>query len=197
MRKPLLPLLVLAVLVPAAGVSAGTWVLDPAHTGIHFKVRHLMVSWVRGDFERFSGTIVYDEQEVTNSSAAITIEAASINTRIDKRDKHLKSPDFLDAATHPVLTFRSKRVEKAPDGTLTMTGDLTIRGVAREVVLTVEGPTPAVTDLEGKRRVGGTATAKIDRKAFGLTWNKAIEAGGVVVGDEVFITIEVELVQGA
>ncbi|GAB4361857.1 MAG: YceI family protein [Deltaproteobacteria bacterium] len=197
MRKPLLLLLVLAVLFPPAAGSAGTWVLDTAHTGIHFKVRHLMVSWVRGDFERFSGTIVYDEKDVTNSSADITIEAASINTRIAKRDKHLISPDFLDAAAHPVLTFRSKRVEKAPDGTLKMTGDLTIRGVTREVVLTVEGPSPAVKDLEGKMRVGGTATAKIDRKVFGLTWNKAIEAGGVVVGDEVFIIIEVELVRNA
>jgi len=187
----------LAVLAFPAAVSADSWVLDPAHTGIHFKVRHLTVSWVRGDFERFSGSIVYDEKDITKSSADITIEADSINTRTAKRDRHLRSPDFLDAGTHPVITFRSRRVEKASDGTLKMTGDLTIRGVTRETVLTVEGPTPAVRDLEGKMRVGGTATAKIDRKDFGLTWNKAIEAGGVVVGDEVWITIEVELVKGA
>jgi len=197
MRKLVMLFLGLAVLALPAVAGAETWVLDTAHTGVHFKVRHLMVSWVRGDFERFSGKVVYDEKDLSKSSAEITLDAASISTRVDKRDTHLKSPDFLDAEKHPTLTFRSKRVEKAGDGTLRMTGDLTIRGVTREVVLTVEGPTPAVKDLEGKMRVGGTATAKIHRKDFGLTWNKAIEAGGVVVGDEVEITIEIELVKGA
>ena len=177
-------------------VPAGTWELDTAHTGVHFKVRHLMVSYVRGDFEKISGKIVYDEQDVSKSSADITIDASSINTRVAKRDDHLRSPDFLDVAKHPVITFKSKRVEKAGDGILKMTGDLTIRGVTREVTLTVEGPTPAIKDLQGKARVGGTASTKIDRKDFGLTWNKAIEAG-VVVGDEVEITIDVELVKDA
>ena len=182
--------------LPAA-VPAGTWELDTAHTGVHFKVRHLMVSYVRGDFEKISGRIVYDEKDISRSSADITIEAASINTRVAKRDDHLRSPDFLDAAKYPVITFKSKRVEKAGDGRLKMTGDLTIRGMTREVVLDVQGPAPPIKDLEGKTRVGGSATTKIDRKDFGLTWNKAIESGGVVVGDEVEITIDVEVVKDA
>ncbi|UCD46771.1 MAG: polyisoprenoid-binding protein [Deltaproteobacteria bacterium] len=182
--------------LPAA-VPAGTWELDTAHSGVHFKVRHLMVSYVRGDFEKISGRIVYDEKDISRSSADITIEAASINTRVAKRDDHLRSPDFLDAAKYPVITFKSKRVEKAGDGRLKMTGDLTIRGVTREVVLDVQGPAPPIKDLEGKTRVGGSATTKIDRKDFGLTWNKAIESGGVVVGDEVEITIDVEVVKDA
>ena len=176
-------------------VPAGTWELDTSHTGVHFKVRHLMVSYVRGDFEKISGNIVFDEKDISKSSADITIEAASINTRVAKRDAHLRSPDFLDAAKHPVITFKSKKVERAGEGKLKMTGDLTIRGVTREVVLDVEGPTPAIKDLQGKTRVGGSASTKIDRKDFGLTWNKAIESGGVVVGDEVEITIDVEVVK--
>jgi polyisoprenoid-binding protein YceI len=182
--------------LPAA-VPAGTWELDTAHTGVHFKVRHLMVSHVRGDFEKISGRIVYDEKDISRSSADITIGAASINTRVAKRDDHLRSPDFLDAAKYPVITFKSKKVEKAGDGRLKMTGDLTIRGVTREVVLDVQGPAPPIKDLEGKTRVGGSASTKIDRKDFGLTWNKAIESGGVVVGDEVEITIDVEVVKDA
>jgi len=185
---------VLLSILPAAA-PAGTWELDPAHTSVQFKVRHMMVSNVRGDFEKVSGNVTYDEDDISRSSANITIDANSINTRVAKRDKHLKSPDFLDAEKHPLLVFRSKRVETAGEGKLTVTGDLTIRGVTREVVLDVEGPTPPVKDLQGKMRVGGTASTKINRKDFGLTWNKAIETGGVVVGDEVEITIDIELVR--
>ena len=197
MRKLVMLVLGLAVLALPAVAGAETWVLDTAHTGVHFKVRHLMVSWVRGDFERFSGKVVYDEKDLSKSSAEITLDAASISTRVDKRDTHLKSPDFLDAEKHPTLTFRSKRVEKAGDGTLRMTGDLTIRGVTKEVVLTVDGPTPAIKDPWGNSRVGGQAATKINRKDFGLVWNATLETGGVVVGDEVEITIEIELVKGA
>lgn len=185
---------VLLSILPAAA-PAGTWELDPAHTSVQFKVRHMMVSNVRGDFEKVSGNVTYDEDDISRSSANITIDANSINTRVAKRDKHLKSPDFLDAEKHPLLVFRSKRVETAGEGKLTVTGDLTIRGVTREVVLDVEGPTPPVKDLQGKMRVGGTASTTINRKDFGLTWNKAIETGGVVVGDEVEITIDIELVR--
>jgi len=135
---------------------------------------------------------VYDEEDVTKSAADITIDAASINTRVAKRDEHLRSADFLDVTKYPAIIFRSKRVEMAGNGTLRMTGDLTIRGVTKEVVLTVEGPTPAVKDPWGNQRVGGQATTKIHRKDFGLVWNKVVEAG-VVVGDEVEITIDVEI----
>jgi len=188
-------ILVAAVLCLAAPglLHAAPWEFDPAHTGVQFKVRHLMVSSVRGDFEKVSGKIVYDEADVTKSSADITIDTGSINTRVAKRDEHLRSPDFLDAAKYPAITFKSKRVEKSGSGTLKMTGDLTIRGVTKEVALTVEGPTPAIKDMQGNARVGGQATTKISRKDFGLVWNKALETGGVVVGDEVEITIDVEI----
>ena len=192
MRKPALFALVLCLAAPGLALSA-PWEFDAAHTGVHFKVRHLMVSYVRGDFEKFSGKIVYDEGDITKSTADITIEAASINTRVAKRDEHLRSPDFLDAAKYPTITFKSKRVEKAGDGKLKMTGDLTIRGVTKEAVLDIEGPTPPVKDPWGNTRVGGTATTKINRKDFGLTWNAALETGGVVVGDDVDISIDMEI----
>lgn len=177
---------------PAVGF-AGTWTLDSAHTGVQFKVRHLMVSYVRGDFEKVSGTIVYDEQDVTRSSADITIDAASINTRVEKRDRHLRSPDFLDVEKYPLITFKSKKVASQGDGKLTMTGDLTIHGTTREATLSIEGPTPPIRDPQGMTRIGGVATTRINRKDFGLTWNKVLESGGVVVGDDVEITIDIEL----
>jgi polyisoprenoid-binding protein YceI len=174
-------------------LHAASWEFDPDHTGVHFKVRHLMISSVRGEFEKVSGRIVYDEADITKSAADITIDASSVNTRSAERDKDLRSPNFLDVAKHPMITFKSKRVEKAGDGTLKMTGDLTIRGVTKEVVLTVDGPTPAIKDPQGNRRVGGQATTKINRKDFGLVWNAALETGGLAVGDEVEITIDVEI----
>ena len=188
-------MIIAAVLCLAAPglLHAAPWEFDPDHTGVHFKVRHLMISSVRGEFEKVSGKIVYDEADVTKSSADITIDAGSINTRVVKRDDHLRSPDFLDVAKHPKIAFKSKRVEKAANGLLKMTGDLTIRGVTKEVVLTIGGPTPAVKDPGGNLRVGGQATTTINRKDFGLVWNKAMESGGVVVGDEVEITIDVEI----
>jgi polyisoprenoid-binding protein YceI len=191
-RAAILAAAVLSLSAPGL-VLASTWELDPAHTGVHFKVRHLMVSSVRGDFEKVSGKIVYDETDVTKSTAAIVIDAASVNSRVEKRDADLRSPNFLDVANHPTITFKSKRVEKTGDGTLKVTGDLTIRGVTKPVVLDVEGPTPAIKDPGGNLRVGGQATTKINRKDFGLVWNKALETGGVVVGDEVDITIDVEI----
>ena len=183
---------VLFVMAPAL-LHAAPWELDPDHTGVHFKVRHLMISSVQGEFEKVSGKIVYDEADITKSAADITIDAASVNTRVAERDKDLRSPNFLDVAKYPKIAFKSKRVEKAGNGTLKMTGDLTIHGVTKEVVLTVNGPTPAIKDPWGNYRVGGQATTKINRKDFGLVWNAALETGGVMVGDEVEITIDVEI----
>ena len=174
-------------------LHAAPWEFDPDHTGVHFKVRHLVISSVRGEFEKVSGKIVYDEANVTKSTADITIDAASINTRVAKRDEDLRSPNFLDVAKYPRITFKSKRVEKTGDGTLKMTGDLTIHGVTKEVVLNVEGPTPAIKDPWGNFRVGGQATTKISRKDFGMVWNATLETGGLAVGDEVEITIDVEI----
>jgi len=193
MRRRIIFALAVLCLVAPGLLHAAPWELDPVHTGVHFKVRHLMVSSVRGDFENVSGKIVYDEADVTKSAADITIAAASINTRVAKRDEDLRGPDFLDVAKYPAIIFKSKRVDKAGNGTLKMTGDLTIHGVTKEVVLTVEGPTPAIKDPWGNQRVGGQATAKINRKDFGLVWNAALETGGVVVGDEVEITIDLEI----
>ena len=195
-RRMILAATVLCFVAPGL-LHAAPWEFDPAHTGVHFKVRHLMVSSVRGDFEKVSGKIVYDEADVTKSAADITIDAASINTREAKRDEDLRSPNFLDVAKYPTITFKSKRVEKTGNGTLKMTGDLTIHGMTKEVVLNVEGPTPAIKDPLGNRRVGGQATTKINRKDFGLVWNKTLETGGVVVGDEVEITIDVEIFRKA
>ena len=191
-RRMILAAAVICLAAPGL-LHAASWEFDPDHTGVHFKVRHLMVSSVRGEFEKVTGRIVYDESDVTKSTADITIDAASINTRVAKRDEHLRSPDFLDVVKHPAITFKSKRVEKAGNGTLKMTGDLTIRGVTKEVALTVEGPSPSVKDPLGNTRVGGQASTKINRKDFGLVWNKTVETGGVVVGDDVDITIDVEI----
>jgi polyisoprenoid-binding protein YceI len=193
-KRMILAAAVLCLVVPGL-LHAAPWEFDPAHTGVHFKVRHLMISSVRGEFEKVSGKIVYDEADVTKSSADISIDTGSINTRVAKRDEHLRSPDFLDVAKYPKIAFKSKRIEKGANGTLKMTGDLTIHGVTKEVVLNVEGPTPAIKDPGGDFRVGGQASTKINRKDYGLTWNKALETGGVVVGDEVEITIDVEIVR--
>jgi polyisoprenoid-binding protein YceI len=188
-------ILAAAVLCLAAPgtLHAAPWEFDPAHTGVHFKVRHLMISSVRGDFEKVFGKIVYEEADVTKSTADITIDAASVNTRVAKRDEDLRGPNFLDVMKYPTIVFKSKRVEKTGNETLKVTGDLTIRGVTKEVVLTVDGPTPAIKDPGGNFRVGGQATTKINRKDFGLVWNKTLETGGVMVGDEVEITIDVEI----
>ncbi len=191
-RRMILAAAVLCLAAPGL-LHAAPWEFDPPHTGVHFKVRHLMISSVQGEFEKVSGKVVYDEADITKSSADITIDAASVNTRVAKRDADLRSPNFLDVAKYPKITFKSKRVEKAGDGTLKMTGDLTIHGVAKEVVLTVDGPTPTIKDPWGNYRVGGQATTKIDRKDFGLVWNQTLETGGLAVGDEVEITIDVEI----
>lgn len=192
MRK--FPILAALLVLGAPGLAlASAWEFDAAHSAVQFKVRHLMVSDVRGDFEKVSAVIHYDEKDITRSRAEVTIDASSINTRIQQRDDHLRSPDFLDAAKYPTIAFKSKRVEKSGEGRLKVTGDLTLRGVTKEIALDVEGPTPAVKDMQGNLRVGGQATGKILRKDFGLTWNKALEAGGVLVGDEVEIIIDLQI----
>jgi polyisoprenoid-binding protein YceI len=165
--------------------------IDSAHSSAQFTVRHMMISNVRGDFTKVSGGIVYDPADPANSSIDATIDAASINTRDAQRDGHLKSADFFDVEHFPTLTFRSKAVA-VHDGEGKVTGDLTIHGVTREVVLLVEGPTPEAKDPWGNLRIGATAATKINRKDFGLSYNAALEAGGVLVGEEVKITIDVE-----
>lgn len=185
---------IIALSLPALALAA-TWTIDPEHSYVGFKVRHLMVSNVKGHFEKFSGTVDIDDKDITRSKVAVTIDTNSINTNVQKRDDHLRSADFFDVARYPAMTFVSKKVEKAGKDTLKVTGDLTLHGVTRQVVLDVEGLSQETRDPWGNIRRGATATTKINRKDFGLNWNKALETGGVVVGDDVFISLEVEMIK--
>ena len=171
-----------------------TYAIDPAHSAVHFSVRHMMLSNVRGEFTKLSGTVRYDPENPTNSTIDATIDAASLNTRNDDRDTHLKSADFLEVEKFPILTFHSKQIHPH-EGGAKVTGELTIHGVTHEITLDVEGPTAEIKDPWGKQRVGASATGKLSRKDFGLVWNAALETGGVMVGDEVKITIDVEAVR--
>lgn len=185
----------LALLAVPELASASTWEIDGGHSAAQFSVRHLMVSNVRGEFGKVTGTVNLDDKDVTKSTVEATIDASTINTREEKRDQHLKSADFFDVAKFPSITFKSKRVAKAGGDNLKVTGDLTIHGVTKEIVLNVEGLAKPTKDPWGNTKSGATATTKISRKDFGLTWNKALETGGVVVGEDVNITIDIELLK--
>lgn len=189
----------LSIALGLAGIGGSaraqsTYDIDTAHSAAQFSVRHLMISNVKGEFTRLTGVIVYNPTNPAASKVEATIDATTINTREPKRDAHLKSPDFFDTAKFPTLSFKSKQVVKSGGG-LQVKGDLTLHGVTHEVVLAVDGPTPEQKDPWGNARIGATATTKINRKDFGLTWNQALEAGGVMVGDEVTITIDLEAVK--
>ena len=173
--------------------SAATWTIDPAHSTARFRVRHLMISHVEGRFGSVTGTIHYDDSNPAKSSVEATIDATTIDTGVKDRDEHLRSADFLDVKKYPTITFRSTQVRKSGNGRLELTGDLTIRGVTKTVVLQVEGPTAAITDPWGNVKAGASATTSIDRQEFGVAWNQTLDAGGVVVGDDVAITIEIEM----
>lgn len=174
---------------------ASSWNIDSSHSNVGFKVRHLMVSNVKGVFGKVGGVVNVDDQDITRSTANVTIDTTSIDTGVAKRDAHLKSADFLDVAKFPTMTFVSTKVVKNGEGRLKVTGDLTLHGVTRSVVLDVEGPSPVAKDPMGNLRRGASAETKINRKDFGLIWNKAMEAGGVLVGDDVNISIEVEVIK--
>lgn len=172
--------------------TSRTWSIDPVHSQVDFGVRHMMISTVRGTFGELEGTIHLDEDDLTNSSVEVSIDAASIDTRNEDRDTHLRSGDFLNVEEHPTLRFKSRSVEPAGDG-FVVQGDLTIRGVTREVTLEAE-ELGRGTDPWGNPRVGFRADTRINRKDFGLTWNQALETGGVLVGDEVKISLEVQAI---
>lgn len=174
---------------------ASTWNIDPEHTNVGFKVRHLMVSNVKGGFGKVSGVVTVDDKDITKSSTTVTIDTTSIDTGVAKRDAHLKSPDFLDVAKYPTMTFVSTGVIKGAGGAFKLAGNLTLHGVTRPVVLQVEGLSGEIKDPMGNIRRGASATTTINRKDYGLVWNKMLEAGGVAVGDEVIINIEVEMVK--
>lgn len=171
-----------------------TWKIDPAHSQIQFSVRHMMISNVRGRFEDFTGAVEFDEDDPSRSSVEVQIEAASINTKEPQRDTHLRSPDFLDAEKFPQLRYKSRRVEMIDASHGRITGDLTVRDLAREVVLDVEYAGKAKSPW-GTVSAGFSATAKLSRKDWGLTWNSPLETGGFLVGDQVNISIELELIK--
>src|SRR5277367_5581652 len=170
---------------------ADTWNIDPAHTNVEFSVRHMMISNVKGQFQKTAGTITTNGSDPASATIDATIDASSVDTRVERRDMHLKSPDFLDVAKYPTITFKSTKVEAAGPNKWKVTGDLTLHGVTKPVVLDVEGSGAPIQAM-GNTRAGASATTTIKRSDFGLSWNKALEAGGVVVGDDVAISIDVE-----
>ncbi len=172
-----------------------TWNIDAAHSVAEFKVKHMMISNVKGQFTRVSGVLTLDEADVAHSKVEATIEAASITTGDAQRDGHLKTAEFLDVEKFPALSFKSDRIAQTSAGELTVEGDLTIHGVTRRVQFHVEGPTAPGKDPWGNTRVAISATTKINRKDFGLTWNATLETGGFLVGDEVTITLDVQFVK--
>jgi polyisoprenoid-binding protein YceI len=174
---------------------ADTWQIDPMHTNVEFTVRHMMISNVKGQFTKTSGTVTVNGSDPTSAQIDATIDATSIDTRVERRDNDLKGPNFLDVAKYPTITFKSSKVEAAGPGKWKVTGDLTLHGVTKLVVLDVEATGTPIKDPMGNTRAGASATTKINRKDFGLSYNKALEAGGVMVGDEVAISIDVEAIK--
>jgi polyisoprenoid-binding protein YceI len=184
-----------AILSLPASAATSTWQIDPQHTAAQFSVKHLAISTVRGGFSKVTGTVIFDDKDVSKSTVDVTIDTTTVDTREPNRDKDLKSDHFFDVEHYPTMTFKSKKVEQVSPGKLKVTGDLTIHGVTKEVILDVDGPTAPVKDPWGNQRVAVNATTKINRQDFGVKWNATMDNGGVVVGDDVSITIDAELVQ--
>jgi polyisoprenoid-binding protein YceI len=183
-----------ALSLPAAAANSN-WQIDPAHSSAQFSVRHMAISTVRGAFSKVAGSVMLDDKDVSKSTVEVTIDANSVDTRVPDRDNDLRSEKFFDVAHYPSITFKSRKVEQLAPGRLKVTGDLTIRGTTKEVVLDVEGPTAPVKDPWGNTRNAATATTKINRQDFGVKWNATLDNGGVVVGDDVSIVLDVELVK--
>jgi polyisoprenoid-binding protein YceI len=175
--------------------STTTWNIDPAHSIAEFKVKHMMIANVKGHFSKVSGLLIRDESDPANDRVEATIESASIETRNEQRDAHLKSADFFDVEKFPTLHFKSTVIKVVGEGELSVEGNLTIRGVTRNVRFAVEGPTPPAKDPWGNTRIGISASTKINRKDFGLTWNTALESGGILVGDDITITLDAQFVK--
>lgn len=183
-----------AIFAVATGARAETWELDPVHSNISFSVQHMMLSNVKSEFDKFSGTITASGADPNSVKIEATIDAASVNTRAEKRDNDLRSPNFLDDAKYPTITFKSTKIEPDGDGKWKVTGDLTLHGVTKPVVLEVTGPTPEIKVMGSPRR-GASASATINRQDFGIAFNKTLDTGGLVVGNEVAISIDVEAVK--
>ncbi len=189
MTRRSLTVLAIAFFLTLFAAAQETWQLDPPHSSAQFSVRHLGVSTVRGAFTKVSGTVQYDANNLSKSSIQTTIDASSVDTRVEARDKDLRSPNFLDVQKYPTITFNSKSIEAAGTGKLKVTGDLTIHGVTKSVVLDVDGPTAAMKDPWGNMRMGASATTKVTRQDFGITY------GAGIVGDEITITLDIEMIK--
>jgi polyisoprenoid-binding protein YceI len=174
---------------------AGEWSVDPMHSQASFAVKHMMVSTVHGSFNGVKGMVDYDPAHPEAAKADLTINATSVDTRNEMRDKDLKSDNFFDVAKYPTITFVSKKVETAGNGKLKISGDMTIHGVTKAVTWLVDGPAAPVKDPKGNLHSGATATTTVNRKDFGLVWNKTLDGGGVMVSDDVDLMVEVELVE--
>lgn len=196
MRFLRLPILLAAVsLFSSAAVGqTSTWTIDPNHSTAQFTVRHLAISNVSGNFTKVTGTVQFNEKDITQSQVNAVIDAASVDTRVPDRDKDLRSPNFLDVEKYPTLEFKSKRFVNN-SGKLQMIGDLTLHGTTREVTLDVDGPTPELNDPWGNVRRGFSATTTINRKDYGVVWNNTLKTGEAVVGDNVKIQIDVEIMR--
>jgi polyisoprenoid-binding protein YceI len=175
--------------------ESNQWLIDASHSNAGFTVKHMMITNVRGEFTKLEGKVSWDPSKPEATQIEAVIDVSSISTREEKRDGHLKSPDFFDVEKFPKITFKSKSVKAKSTDELSVTGDLSIHGVTKEVVLEVDGPSAPSTDPFGNVRVGATASTKIKREDFGLVWNAALEAGGVLVGNDVKITIDISLIQ--
>jgi len=180
----------LAVPSPAATTA---WQIDPAHTAAGFSVKHMMIATVRGQFKGVTGTVNWDDQDLAKSTVDVTIDAATVDTGEPKRDADLKSANFLDVANNPAITFKSTKIERVSAGKMKVAGNLTIRGVTKSVVLNVEGPSGAIKDPYGKTRVALNATTTVNRMDYGVKWNAKLDGGGMVVSDNVDITIDLEM----
>ena len=193
--RRLVPLLALALLAAPVGAAAqaATWTIDAGHSAATFAVRHMVITNVKGEFGGPAGTASFDPKDLTTLRIEATIDARTINTRNPDRDKDLRSDLFFDVAKYPRITFKSRSVTVEAPGKLKVLGDLTIHGVTKPVTLAVEGPTPEIKDIWGMRRIGATATTKIDRRDFGLVYNRMLEGGGAVVGDDISISLDIEL----
>jgi polyisoprenoid-binding protein YceI len=204
MKRAFFAIAAFALVLGAAGAGAQTaapagddvWMIDTSHSSAQFATKHMLVSTVRGNLGPVKGTVRWDGKNVRTAQVDATIDVGGLSTANQKRDDHLRSGDFFDAANHPTITFKSRRVEPGADGRFKLIGDLSIRGNTREVALDVEGPTPPVK-VRNAYRSGASASGKISRKEFGLIWNNLMETGGAVVGDDVQMTIDVELIKQA
>jgi len=187
---------ILAAVLAISSLAATTiWQIDPQHTAAGFSIKHLMISTVRGQFKSVTGTVVWDDQDINKSKVDVTIDANTVDTSEPKRDADLKSANFFDVAHYPTITFKSKKIEQVSAGKIKITGDLTIHGVTKEVALNVEGPTGPVKDPWGNTRVAASATTKINRQDYGIKWDNKMDNGGLVVSNDVDITIDLEMIK--